>query len=111
VGYFASPLGAWESGGWQPETVTLEPGDQLVLYTDGVIDTVGHGERFGEQRLADVLAGAEGASDAIHAVDQALRDFAQGPQGDDTAVLALERVAAVARGEDEDDLRFEGAPA
>ncbi|MBV8430943.1 MAG: SpoIIE family protein phosphatase [Solirubrobacterales bacterium] len=111
VGYFASPLGAWEAGGWQPETVTLEPGDQLVLYTDGVIDTVGRGERFGEERLAAVLAGAEGAMDAVQRVDEALREFAQGPQGDDTAVLALERVATVARGEDEDDLLFEGAPA
>lgn len=96
IGFFASPLGAYEAGGWRPDTITLEPGDQLILYTDGVIDTVGQGERFGEERLGEVLAGSEGAADAVQRIDRALRDFAHGPQGDDTAVLAMERVAPAA---------------
>jgi sigma-B regulation protein RsbU (phosphoserine phosphatase) len=96
VGTFASPLGAYQDGGWTIEAIRLKPGDQLILYTDGVIDTVGRGERFGEARLGDVLAQASGAADAIRRVDEALKEFAEGPQGDDTAVLALERVAAVA---------------
>jgi PAS domain S-box-containing protein len=91
IGRFGPPLGAYESGGWQAETITLEPGDQLILYTDGVTDTVGHDERFGEERLARVLADAVGAAEAVQRIDQALRDFAQGPQADDTAVLAVER--------------------
>jgi serine phosphatase RsbU (regulator of sigma subunit) len=95
VGYFASPLGAFKAGGWRPEAVALEPGDQLILYTDGVIDTVGESSRFGEERLADVLAGAAGADDAVRRIDQALKAFAHGPQADDTAVLAVERVATV----------------
>ncbi len=78
------------------ETISLEPGDQLILYTDGVIDTVGQGERFGEARLGDALASSTGAADAVERIDLALREFAQGPQGDDTAVLALERVATTA---------------
>ena len=41
VGVFAPFLGAYERGGWEATTIRLEPGDQLVLYTDGVIDTVG----------------------------------------------------------------------
>jgi PAS domain S-box-containing protein len=109
VGRFASPLGAYEAGGWQAETIALEPGDQLILYTDGVIDTVGRGERFGEERLAELLAGAGGAADAVHRIDEALKDFAHGPQGDDTAVLAMERVAAAASAGDRDTLLVEGA--
>jgi PAS domain S-box-containing protein len=98
VGSFASPLGAYEAGGWRPETVKLEPGDELVLYTDGVTDTVGHGERFGEERLGKVLAGAVSAAETIGRIDRALKEFALGPQSDDTAVLVLERQAAPASG-------------
>lgn len=92
VGRFGTPLGAYGSGRWEAETIALEPGDQLVLYTDGVTDTVGRSERFGEQRLTDALSGVTGATDAVQRIDQVLRDFANGPQADDTAVLAVERV-------------------
>lgn len=91
VGHFAEPLGAFEIGGWRAETLAIEPGDQLVLYTDGVIDTVGETGRFGEERLGDALAGAAGAPDAVQRIDRAIRGFAEGPQADDTAVLAVER--------------------
>jgi PAS domain S-box-containing protein len=109
VGSFASPLGAYEAGGWREETITLEPGDQLVLYTDGVTDTVGHGERFGEDRLGDTLAGTAGAPETIQRIDQALKDFADGPQTDDTAVLVLQRVAAPASGHGGGSMLVEGA--
>lgn len=110
VGYFASPLGAYEAGGWHAETIALEPGDQLVLYADGVIDTVGEAGRLGEERLADALFGAEGATDAVRRIDQAIRDFAHGPQSDDTAVLVVQRVAAAALTHPEGKLLVEGAP-
>jgi PAS domain S-box-containing protein len=109
VGVFASPLGAYEAGGWQAETITLEPGDELVLYTDGVTDAVGHGERFGEERLGDVLAGAAGAGETIQRIDVALKEFARGPQADDTAVLVLERVAAPTSGSGGDARLMESA--
>ena len=91
VGVFAPFLGAYEHGGWEPTTVRLEPGDQLVLYTDGVIDTVGRAERFGEERLAQTLCDATGAADAVRRIDHALVEFAHGSQVDDTAVIAVER--------------------
>lgn len=93
VGVFAPVLGAYEGGGWSAVTVALEPGDQLILYTDGVIDTVGESDRFGEQRLAAALRDAGGAADAVRRIDQALTRFARGSQSDDTAVIAVERVA------------------
>ena len=92
VGVFAPFLGAYELGGWEPTTIRLEPGDQLVLYTDGVIDTVGEAERFGEERLARTVRGAGGAADAVRRIEQALIEFAHGSQVDDTAVIAVERV-------------------
>jgi PAS domain S-box-containing protein len=95
VGVFAPFLGAYERGGWEATTITLEPGDQLVLYTDGVIDTVGMADRFGEERLALTLRDATGAADAVRRIEQALVAFAHGSQVDDTAVIAVERTAGV----------------
>ena len=61
----------------------------LVLYSDGVTDTVGEHERFGEPRLLAALEGVADAEAAVAAVDAALNAFQRGPQADDTAVLAL----------------------
>ncbi len=94
VGVFAPFLGAYELGDWEATTIRLEPGDQLVLYTDGVIDTVGEDERFGEERLARTLRDAGGAADAVRRVEHALVLFARGSQVDDTAVVAIERLHA-----------------
>jgi len=63
-----------------------------VLYTDGVIDTVGQADRFGEARLAQTLGDAAGAADAVRRIEQALVEFAHGSQVDDTAVIAVERL-------------------
>jgi serine phosphatase RsbU (regulator of sigma subunit) len=84
-------LGIYEDG-WRAETVALEPGDLLVFYTDGVIDTAGETERFGEERLAQALEGAQGAQEAVARIERAVSAFAAGPPVDDTAVLAIERL-------------------
>jgi serine phosphatase RsbU (regulator of sigma subunit) len=65
----------------------------LVLYTDGVFDAVGADGRFGEERLERTIAGTRHAQDAVRRINEALSAFELGPQADDTAVLAVERVA------------------
>ena len=97
VGVFAPFLGAYERGEWKPATLALGPADQLVLYTDGVIDTVGEHERFGEDRLVETLRGAAGAHDAVARIESAVSSFARGPQVDDIAVIAVERLAGAGR--------------
>ncbi|HTN23675.1 MAG TPA: GAF domain-containing SpoIIE family protein phosphatase, partial [Solirubrobacteraceae bacterium] len=97
VGSFSPMLGAYDVDTWRRTTIELEPHDVLVLYTDGVFDAVGADGRFGEDRLARTLAGVSGAQDAVARIDAALSDFEVGPQADDTAVLAVERVAVPAR--------------
>ena len=72
--------------------VRLEPGDLLLLYTDGIIDARRQGgEPFGERRLGDALAAACGddARSVLEAVDGAVRAFAPGPPRDDKALLAV----------------------
>ena len=92
LGVFAPFLGANDNASFSATTIRLRPGDQLVLYTDGVIDTVGETERFGEQRLVDALRNTHDAADTVSRIDDAVNKFAHGPQADDTAVLVLERL-------------------
>ena len=92
VGHFGPVLGAWADSRWRADRVDLEPGDVLVLYTDGVTDTVGDGERFGDTRLLATLRSARDAEGAVAAIEHALNAFQRGAQADDTAVLALELV-------------------
>jgi serine phosphatase RsbU (regulator of sigma subunit) len=91
VGVFAPFLGAYEVGGWQAITTELAPGDQLVLYTDGVIDTVGEEERFGEERLAATLREGGSAAGTVAQIERAVNEFGAGPQVDDMAILVVER--------------------
>jgi sigma-B regulation protein RsbU (phosphoserine phosphatase) len=89
-------LGAFAAT-WSTETVTIEPGRTLVMYTDGVTEAVNHSrERFGEQRLVDGLSGAP-ITDAGGLVDRviaAVDDFRDGPRSDDVTVLVVHRSIA-----------------
>jgi serine phosphatase RsbU (regulator of sigma subunit) len=75
----------------------LEPGDLLVLFSDGVTDAVDESDdEFGEERLLDVLRRTAGdplvdiVSRAIEAIDR----FAGGaPQFDDITMLVVRRSA------------------
>jgi serine phosphatase RsbU (regulator of sigma subunit) len=96
VGHFGPMLGAWPDSRWRTETVTLEPGDVLVLYTDGVTDTRGAEGRFGDARLLETLRGVTDAPGAVAAIDRALNAFQVGAQADDTAVLALDLTDGIA---------------
>jgi serine phosphatase RsbU (regulator of sigma subunit) len=92
IGAFAPFLGAYERGDWRLVSVGLEPGDLLALYTDGVIDTVGQDERFGEERLVLTLREAGSAADAVARIEAAVSRFAFGPQVDDNAAIVVERL-------------------
>lgn len=89
IGNWGPMVGAFADSTWRPETLTLAPGDVLVLYTDGVIDADGDDERFGDERLTETLRGTADASDAVGRIRRALEAFEVGAQADDTAVLAI----------------------
>lgn len=82
--------GAFDAGEWVCTDVELHADDVLVLYTDGVLDTVGASERFGHERLLATLAAGPPHPDAVVSrVADALEAFREGPQRDDVAVVAL----------------------
>ena len=85
------PLGgAFDDAEWPARPARLETGDALVLYTDGVFDTVGRAGRLGQERLLALLAQLPtDAADVVAGVDRALLDFQVGPQSDDTALVAV----------------------
>jgi PAS domain S-box-containing protein len=92
IGRLGPLLGAFEDAHWDPVSVTLTGGEVLTLFTDGVLDTHGADERFGEERLRATLAAAGGSPrEAVDAIEAALSGFEVGEQADDTAVVALMR--------------------
>lgn len=89
VGSWGTTLGAFSDTSFHDDEVTCLPGDTLLLYTDGVLDTRGGDDRFGADRLIGAVAGAATAQDAIARLERALEDFAAGDQADDIAMLAI----------------------
>jgi PAS domain S-box-containing protein len=102
-------LGAMADPKWTTTRVELAPGDQLVVYTDGVTDARAGSEMFGEDRLRDEIAGSGQPEEAVARVERALTSFAGEVVADDAALVAIMRHV---RGASETaDARRERAPA
>jgi serine phosphatase RsbU (regulator of sigma subunit) len=71
--------------------VRLDPGDALLLYTDGVTDARNPDGFFGEERLRKTLEGCAGSSadDIVKAIDRQLNEFHSGQPRDDIAFVVL----------------------
>ena len=87
-------LGAFETAKFRQETIVLEPGDQLLLYTDGVNEAMNvNEEQYGNDRLEAFLA-AHATFSARMLVESLLADvrrWATGAeQSDDITILSLE---------------------
>jgi sigma-B regulation protein RsbU (phosphoserine phosphatase) len=72
--------------------VTLEPGDAVFVYSDGILDTEIDGVRVDEERIASLLEGppAIGANALVDRLVQALHRIDR-PLRDDVALLVLRR--------------------
>ena len=91
VGEPGTLLGVVPDPDLEDRAVTLEPGDALVFYTDGVIEGRGDSNVLDERRLAELVATCAGAgADAIAArVEEAAVLSQGGRPRDDVAVLVL----------------------
>jgi serine phosphatase RsbU (regulator of sigma subunit) len=74
--------------------ITLDPGDLLLLYSDGIFEArggVGGREAYGEDRLADALASCHGmpAYAVVERLEQLVSDWIRGAGHDDIALLAV----------------------
>jgi serine phosphatase RsbU (regulator of sigma subunit) len=100
-------LGVLEDAIWQQQDAQIDPGDALVLYTDGITDAQNaQGEFFGEQRLLEVVRAKAGAQtnqgpaagqgpqaqDIEQAVKTKIRRFVgDAPQYDDITMIVVVR--------------------
>ena len=86
-------LGVVDDFVFRQQTFTLEPGDALVLYTDGATDARDPaGELFGMARLEQAVRAAPAASMEafVSAIVRAVDEFSDGaPPEDDLTVLAF----------------------
>lgn len=92
VGEPGTLLGMFPDVGVKASAQPLEPGDALILYTDGVPDCRRAGEPFGDQRMRSVLTDAAGESAAAIAgrLGAAILDYHDEPS-DDIALLVIRR--------------------
>lgn len=88
-------LGAVEEAKFEAGCVTLEPGDSLVAYSDGLLECRDQaGEEFGSSRLLAALQGAKQSSahSTLLTLLAAVQDFANGnPLGDDISLAVIYR--------------------
>jgi serine phosphatase RsbU (regulator of sigma subunit) len=97
-------------GGASPvvQSLQLEPGDRVLLFTDGVIEErMPDGQQFGSPRFVDLVerAGADGGSvqEMVRRLSGALMSGRAGRTSDDATLLLVEWIG----GDAEDELKRE----
>ena len=88
------PLGLQQGPTVECET-QLEPGDRVLLYTDGVVEARSpDGEFFGEERLADFVVRAEAAGDpppeTLRRLMRSVMDHQADRLQDDASIVLVE---------------------
>jgi len=86
-------LGLFGSAQYESRTVALEPGDQIVLFTDGVVEARNTaGDEFGEERLRALLRESAGMTSEkiVERIHDAVMGFAdKTPQHDDITMMVV----------------------
>jgi serine phosphatase RsbU (regulator of sigma subunit) len=70
-------------------TSSFGPGDTLVLFSDGLVETRARPLDSGIEELEAVLEGLPGNADAAHTADAVLASLLQGQAEDDVALLVV----------------------
>ena len=85
-------LGVFQMQSFAAGVQTLQQGDRVVLFTDGVIEAQkADGEEFGESRLLELLAANRGANapDLQKAILGAAGKFCEGNWHDDATIVVV----------------------
>lgn len=88
------PIGVVDNYPFESETKNLEPGDMVVIVTDGVDEAMNYeDELYGEERLLEFIKnGPEKAEDLGKALFKDVRKHANGrPQNDDITIMTIGR--------------------
>jgi serine phosphatase RsbU (regulator of sigma subunit) len=89
-------MGAFADSTWHQERMSVSSDELVLMYTDGITETMGDTDRFGAARLRHLLSEHAGASpeQLLAALDGTLQEFRDGTATDDVAALALRPRAA-----------------
>jgi sigma-B regulation protein RsbU (phosphoserine phosphatase) len=89
------PLGVFDDTEYPQATLTLRPGDVLVLYTDGITEAMDSGNnQFGVDRLNEVLARCDlSATALVNSILEALDRFTRGHAAHDDRTLLVAKVS------------------
>ena len=86
-------LGMFEMASYDQETLSLDAGDTIIVFTDGVSEAPSvSGEEYGEERMIAFLDAHRTSSPAElrDGLVASVREFTTGePQGDDVTVLVV----------------------
>ncbi len=89
------PIGIDEEATWTQMSMRIEPGEMLVLYTDGIPDAEnGDGAVFKERKLIEIVQANMGVSaqEMQRAILEAVQNFVgDAPQFDDITLLVIRR--------------------
>ena len=91
----ATPLGAFPGIVYEESRIGLEPGDVLVLYTDGVTETEdASGEQFGEEGLERLIHDCHdcSAETIVDRIREAVDQHGDGSAGDDMTLIVVRRL-------------------
>jgi len=96
LGSTGVPLGIMEDWAYGGQEAALNPGDLLMLYSDGITEAMDRsGEEFGGERLADCLVAHRNNAlkDIANILETQLDAFANGvPYADDRTLVLLRRL-------------------
>lgn len=94
-GVSSLPLGISAEERYEEHVQTLQPGDQVVFYTDGITEAVdAEGHMFGTERFDQVLMRCPiQAKDIITAVLEELEQFTGGEPAEDDRTLLVAKVS------------------
>jgi sigma-B regulation protein RsbU (phosphoserine phosphatase) len=89
------PLGVLRDYEYANNEITLEPGDLLVLYTDGITEARDrHDQMFGSDRLRELVAtGPDSPGALCDSIVAAVTAHQGRPIGDDDQTLIVLRIA------------------
>jgi sigma-B regulation protein RsbU (phosphoserine phosphatase) len=86
-------VGLFEAATFEEETVSLSPGDWLIVFSDGVSEAMSaSGDEYGESRIVTVVEKNKGLEpkQLLEALFADVREFARGaPQSDDITAMVL----------------------
>jgi len=85
-------VGITAASGWISATFTLNAGDRMILYSDGVIEAASpDGEEFGVEGIVRALPALSSSRDVASAIHAAVSQHANGARYDDLSLLVIGR--------------------